>query len=185
MKKLFKITIKLMLSMALSPFLFAFVSTGYSSPVNAASDAECGIWMCLPTGFGDGCSDSKRAFKRRIRHFKPALPRFESCLSKMGGSNSANANSNADKFESKSGYGAQIGVYKECVKTREIGGNSNHPRTSCVQWKTHPETIIKDTTCRISNRDGKRSRTPKHCTKTLRYTEVYRNGQRFGNTHYY
>ncbi|TCT60443.1 hypothetical protein EDB44_11264 [Vibrio crassostreae] len=179
MEQMNKNSIKLLLSMTFSPLLLAFTSTGYSSPVNAASDAECGIWMCLPTGFGQGCSDSKKAFKKRIKRFKPALPSFSSCLSKT------DSGSTTDNFDSKTGYAAQIGAYKECIKTRETGSNSNNSRTICVQWETHPETIIKDTTCRISHRDGERSRTPKHCTKTLRYTEVYRNGQRFGNTHYY
>lgn len=48
----------------------------------AASDAECSIWLCLPTGFPSGCGDAKSAFKKRIKKFKPPLPSFTSCLLK-------------------------------------------------------------------------------------------------------
>lgn len=48
----------------------------------AASDADCSIWLCLPTGFPSGCGDAKRAFKNRIKKFKPPLPNFVGCILK-------------------------------------------------------------------------------------------------------
>ncbi|GIU48848.1 hypothetical protein TUM4438_31150 [Shewanella sairae] len=47
---------------------------------HAASEAECAIWLCLPTGFGSGCGDAKDAFKDRIKKFKPPLPEFLGCV---------------------------------------------------------------------------------------------------------
>ncbi|MFA0249467.1 hypothetical protein AB4480_08100 [Vibrio sp. 10N.261.45.A4] len=158
------------------------LSVSHSSPTQAASDAECGIWMCLPTGFGQGCSESKSAFKKRIKRHKSALPSFSSCLSK------SDSNETTDNFESKTGFAAQIGSYKECVKTERVfGGGRDGDKTKCVEWKTYPAYIIKDTHCSIRREKGSYglTRTPANCTETLRYTEVYRNGQRFGNTHYY
>ncbi|KOE79463.1 conjugal transfer protein [Vibrio alginolyticus] len=46
----------------------------------AASDADCSIWLCLPTGFPSGCGEAKNAFTDRIKHFKSPLPNFSSCL---------------------------------------------------------------------------------------------------------
>ncbi|WP_131450873.1 hypothetical protein [Vibrio metoecus] len=40
-------------------------------------DAECGIWLCLLTGFITGCDATYDAFKKRI---KPPLPPFHECL---------------------------------------------------------------------------------------------------------
>ncbi|PKF50240.1 conjugal transfer protein [Enterovibrio nigricans] len=55
----------------------------------AASDADCSIWLCLPTGFPSGCGDAKSAFKRRIKKLKPPLPNFSSCLLKNSPSGSS------------------------------------------------------------------------------------------------
>ncbi|ANC00457.1 TPA: conjugal transfer protein [Vibrio parahaemolyticus] len=48
----------------------------------AASDADCSIWLCLPTGFPSGCNDAKSAFKQRIKKLKSPLPDFAGCLLK-------------------------------------------------------------------------------------------------------
>lgn len=52
-----------------------------SAPSVAASEADCSIWLCLPVGFLSGCGDAKKAFKNRIKKFKPPLPSFSSCMS--------------------------------------------------------------------------------------------------------
>ncbi len=48
-------------------------------PAVAASQDECAIWLCLPTGFLAGCSDAKKAFERRILKGKSPLPAWGSC----------------------------------------------------------------------------------------------------------
>jgi hypothetical protein len=41
---------------------------------------HCGIWLCLPGGFGNGCSEQKKAFKWRLKKPGcPALPRYSGC----------------------------------------------------------------------------------------------------------
>lgn len=57
------------------------VCMSFSFP-SLASDADCGIWLCLPQGFPSGCGDAKSAFKDRLKKFKPPLPDFASCLLK-------------------------------------------------------------------------------------------------------
>ena len=60
----------------------SLVTLTYAPPTLAASDADCSIWLCLPSGFPSGCGDAKRAFKNRLKKFKPPLPNFTSCLLK-------------------------------------------------------------------------------------------------------
>lgn len=58
-----------------------------SQPAAAASNDECGIWLCLPGGFGSGCSGPKREFIKRITHRpkpKPPLPPYMSCSGGKG-----------------------------------------------------------------------------------------------------
>ncbi len=49
----------------------------------AASEAECSIWLCLPTGFPSGCEQAKSAFKQRIKKLKSPCPAFPDVYSKM------------------------------------------------------------------------------------------------------
>lgn len=45
----------------------------------AASQAECAIWLCLPGGFPSGCSAAYSAFRSRIKHRMSPLPALSSC----------------------------------------------------------------------------------------------------------
>ncbi|WP_234498179.1 hypothetical protein [Vibrio maritimus] len=153
------------------------LSAIYSPNVSAASDAECGIWLCLPTGFTSGCGEARSAFWSRIKSFKSPLPGFHECIKSAPNT----SGHNADNFTSQTGIAAQIASYKVCTQTKRIRRGGEWQET-CVAWETVPATVIKGVRCRI-DKEGHRS--PAHCTKTLRYTEVYRNGQLFGQTHYY
>ena len=62
-------------SLILSSVLVASTLT----PCYAASQTDCGIWLCLPTGFPSGCGAEKAAFLHRMEHFKSPLPSFASC----------------------------------------------------------------------------------------------------------
>lgn len=64
----------LVLSLAVS-ILFMFIP----QEAKAASDKECAIWLCLPTGFGSGCGDAHKAFKKRLKKGKSPLPNWNSC----------------------------------------------------------------------------------------------------------
>ncbi|WP_223866409.1 conjugal transfer protein [Candidatus Enterovibrio escicola] len=76
---------KSLLSVSLSAVVMSGlpITTFTVSPTAyAASDADCSIWLCLPTGFPSGCGVAKNAFKKRIKKFKSPLPNFSSCLLK-------------------------------------------------------------------------------------------------------
>ncbi|EPI2026863.1 hypothetical protein ACSYON_004067 [Vibrio vulnificus] len=137
----------------------------------SASDDECAIWMCLPTGFTTGCSGAKKAFKNRVKKFKPPLPSFSSCLKGSGGEGQ-------DQYSSDYGVAAYIPPRKVCTQYRPTFQGERE----CTQWETQPEQYLKHQRCQ-QNRDG--DRYPRYCTKTVRFTEVYQNGQLFGDTHYY
>ncbi|MGL6316667.1 hypothetical protein [Vibrio sp. WXL103] len=160
----------------------ATMFTTYSPQSQAASDDECGIWMCLPTGFIGGCSGPKKAFKKRVRRGKSPLPSFSSCLVSAPQDQFAiktgpdGAPLGADNFTSRTGIAAHIASHRVCERWHTVGDTQH-----CQTWKTVPSHYVKGTRCHTG--DGYRS--PKHCTRTYRYTEVYRNGQLFGETHFF
>ncbi|HFQ5361944.1 TPA: conjugal transfer protein TraL [Vibrio vulnificus] len=137
----------------------------------AVSDDECAIWMCLPTGFTTGCSGAKKAFKKRVKRFKPPLPSFSSCLRGPG-------EEGEDQYTADYGVVAYIPPRKVCT---HYYSNTREERI-CSTWTVLPEQYLKHQSCR-RDRDGERY--PQYCTTTLRFTEVYRNGLLFGQTHYY
>lgn len=60
------------------------------SPVRAASDDECAIWLCLPVGFVfPECGGARLAMYERLFTFQSPAPSFSSCESP----NSTNSNS--------------------------------------------------------------------------------------------
>ena len=154
--------------------LFAFPMV-FPFSASAASSDDCGIWLCLPTGFKSGCSGPKKAFLKRIKRFKPPLPSFTSCLLK-----GAAPGAQSDKFTADYGYAAYIPPKRYCIKTR-LGFQGE---SACLEWGVHPEQYIKKRRCRKPWRDSSHY-LPKGCRGTVRYTEVYRNGVLFGQPHYY
>lgn len=50
------------------------------SPVRAASEDECAIWLCLPIGFAfPECGPARIAMYERLFQFKAPAPSFRSC----------------------------------------------------------------------------------------------------------
>lgn len=47
--------------------IIAFATTSLYAPESQASNDDCAIWLCLPTGFPSGCGGAKSAFKKRIK----------------------------------------------------------------------------------------------------------------------
>ncbi len=156
--------------------LLTLTASIISLPSQAASDDECAIWMCLPSGFPSGCSGAKSAFKDRVKHFKPALPNFHECVKDTGNS------TGGDQFTAKNGIAAFIPSYKVCVRSEYVRRGSESQR-ECVEWKQTLPEYKKGQRCRY-DRDDKQ-RYPLHCTRTYKYSEVYRNGVQYGETHYY
>ncbi len=62
-----------------------------SPPSYAASEAECAIWLCAPSGFpgAAGCAFALAAMIDRIKSFDPPLPPFGRCS--QNGSNDGNS----------------------------------------------------------------------------------------------
>lgn len=88
--------------------LLATASIGFTAmiaapaPAQAASEAACAIWLCLPAGFPSGCSAAHSEFKHRIKKGRPPLPDFASCA--VGGS-TGNYQMGYERLEScKDGY---------------------------------------------------------------------------------
>lgn len=141
----------------------------------AASQAECAIWLCVPTGFPSGCSSAKSAMIDRIKHFKSPLPSLSSCIV------SAPSNSlpqQASNLRGADGKAAFIPAKTYCAKRTKYD--------SCAEWARHDAQLIKGESCKItySSSSGKRV-SPANCTKTYYYAEVYIDGQKTGETYYF
>ena len=46
--------------------LFGVTTSMISPSVQAASEDECAIWLCLPGGFPSGCGGAKSAMLKRL-----------------------------------------------------------------------------------------------------------------------
>ncbi|MFA1563232.1 hypothetical protein [Aliivibrio fischeri] len=149
----------------------ALISSVYSPPVRAASDDACAIWMCLPTGFGEGCRGPHKEFRKRTRRHQPAMPPFQACMARPKG----DTTEITDRYESKTGVAAYIPSHSVCSNYSSKNG--------CLDYTTVDEQVIKDEACHRTSKEGDYH--PVGCTKTLRYTEVYKNGVLFGQTAYY
>jgi hypothetical protein len=157
-------------------------SATFVKPVYAASQADCSIWLCLPFGFPSGCGDAKKAFKKRIKRFKPPLPHLSSCLIKSGGGNQ----SQEENISSVDGKAAWVPEYTQCKRWKERR-YSDSSRRYCVEWKTIPTHVVENTTCRINYNSDRheRSRTPTNCSQTIRYVRMLMDGTAYGETYYF
>ena len=151
---------KYFLSLLILPFLII------PPPAEAASQDECKIWLCLPSGFPSGCSSAYSAMLRRIRHFQPPLPSFMSCAVSSGSQNAGGASMSFD-----SDYAAYIPSRQVCT------GSPRYNNRQCHQ--TSP-TYIRGTKC-IST---VRFKIPVGCTKTVVYVDIFSEGQAINDTTY-
>lgn len=62
--------------------ILLIASAALTVPVQAASQDECAIWLCLPGGFPSGCGAAHAAMVKRVLRGKSPLPAFESCAVK-------------------------------------------------------------------------------------------------------
>lgn len=76
----------------------AMMATFATSAEASSNDNECGIWLCLPVGFGvQGCSEPKKAFLKRIRKGRSPLPSLGRC---SGGKSEGRYDMVYDPFQS-------------------------------------------------------------------------------------
>lgn len=145
----------------------------------SASEDECAIWLCLPTGFPSGCSGAKDAFIDRITSFPPKspLPSFAGCL--VSPPEAIAAGLQPSEFSFSQDYAAYVPAREVCTKT-EFGQR----REVCVETAIEPEHYVKDTRCVSSGRYGT-SKTPEGCTETYFYVDVFIDGVATGETYYW
>ena len=137
----------------------------------AASDDECGIWLCLPFGFPSGCGGSKSAFKHRIKHGHSPLPNISEC----GGDD--------NDITYRDNVAAVIGEQKKCTHWHQVGGKNG--RKVCDKWDVVPERVIDGEACIHRVIDHEQVRIPEGCIKTLHYVETYDHNVKMGERYYY
>jgi hypothetical protein len=148
-----------------------FVVSGISA--FAASQDECAIWLCLPSGFGEGCDGAHRAFHKRIARHKSPLPQFQECSEDDSGMSSLYTRA------------AFVPEHRECVEWKEYG-SGEETTSKCIEWVTIPEQYIDETRC-VENWDmgGGQYNNPPFCSHTVRAIKVLKDGQPIGYTYYW
>lgn len=131
-----------------------------SMPVSAASQDDCAIWLCLPTGFPSGCSKAKRAFVKRIKKFKPPLPSFTSCMAKRS----------EIPPELRTNDKPSVLTYKEGIAAKMIDGR-----------------YLDGVACRYYrfDKDSEWKLKPKGCLATYQWVETFMDGKPYGGRYYY
>lgn len=140
------------------------------TPVYAASQDECAIWLCLPGGFPNSCGDAKKAMKKRLKKGKSPLPDFSAC---------AVDDDSGSAMSHIFGYAAVVKEHQICKRwiTYHRGDYER-----CTLWETVPAHFVKGTRCR-RNRDGERI--PHECTGTVRYVDMFMDGSPMGETYFF
>lgn len=162
MKKLKKIILAATLAAA------AFAA---NSPVQAASQDECKIWLCLPGGFPTGCGGAKSAMIDRVKNFKPPLPAFSSCAVNPPEGSGSN-------MSFSHGVAAYIPRHQECLRWGYRGD-----ALVCNRSRTVAAQHVKGTSCTRHHESG--LTTPRGCTRTDHWAEVFTEGRKTGGTYYF
>ncbi len=149
----------------------ALLTTVSPYTANAASQAECSIWLCLPGGFPAGCGAAYSAMISRVKHFKPPLPAFSSCaVNPPPGSGS--------HMTFDYGPAALIGEQRTCTGWSMWGGDGGD---QCTQWTNVPAHYIKGTICQHNDNGSE----PPGCVATKMYGDVFIEGTPAGPTFYW
>ncbi len=162
--------------------LFGVTTSMISPSVQAASEDECAIWLCLPGGFPSGCGGAKSAMLKRVKKGKSPLPDFVSCAVK--------GDSGGSSMTYDYNYAAAIQEQRVCKRYTNNhnnggynnGGYNNGGYNSCAEWETVPAHYQKGKACIINNTG---SRTPQGCTGTYRYVDVFIDGALAGDTYFW
>ncbi|WP_072033006.1 hypothetical protein [Plesiomonas sp. ZOR0011] len=147
-------------------------------PAYAASDAECSIWLCLPTGFPSGCGEAKSAFLKRIKNRKSPLPSFSSCSAPAS---SLPPGTPVSNMTSQHGIAAVMSYSRQCTQW----GVDTAAQPICGKWEMKPDKVIRGTSCRVYGNKDHKYRRPEGCLGTTDWVETYMDGQKYGDTFYY
>lgn len=161
--KIFKNNILRGAALVLATFLM-----NVASPVQAASQNECAIWLCAPGGFpSPSCDAPKSAMIHRVEHGKSPLPSLAGCT-KDG--NTGGTTGIADKA-------IHIGAHTE-TRAREVG---EHTRFYRVAIADHWEV---GGSCRIPLGHGEYTRRA-YCSGPYHRIRVFVNQKQVGQTYYW
>lgn len=160
-----------------SLLLMAIILGPLTTPVMAASQDECAIWLCLPGGFPSGCGAAHAAMAKRISHLKPPLPPFSSC--------SANGSGSMNYEQSTAAY---VPEQRVCSK--------KWPRGGCREYREVKAHWVDGASCRFSGRyDGPgeirggnvhySEGTAPRCSSTSNTIQIFDHGKQMGNTFYW
>ncbi|MCX4117209.1 conjugal transfer protein TraL [Aeromonas hydrophila] len=170
----------------LSPIIAIVLSTtGFLPyPSKAASQDECSIWLCLPSGFSASeCGGAKSAMKKRVKKGKSPMPDFGECAVTSPGDDSSQP-----PMRSSHGVAAYIPAHTTCMKWSVSGGggrNGSEKRT-CIETQRVPEQYVKGTSCQRYGGSGHSyAEKPKGCTSTVNWAEVWQGNQQYGDTYYW
>lgn len=144
-----------------------------------ASDADCSIWLCLPMGFPSGCSDAKKAFKKRIKKMKSPLPDFAGCMVKGV---DMPQGVHISKMDAKHGVAAIMSYSEQCSKYEY----DSTGQRQCLETKMLPNSIIKGKRCEKEYFMGSLVKwSPYGCKGTTKWVETFMDGNRYGDRIYY
>lgn len=134
---------------------------------SAASDDECGIWLCAPIGFAPGdCAGPHRAMIRRIHKLQSPLPSLSSCGS----------NVNTDTVVAHDGRAAYIPSHEICLEySEETIYTAYGPKINktCIRYGESGDSWVKDRFCNPNCGNTGCNPDPKGCIRTDYYVEVY------------
>lgn len=150
-----------------------------SAPAMAASQDECAIWICAPSGFTPSqCDAAYEAMMERISPPDPEspLPPFHEC--------SRNGGSSGQSMSANYGMAAFVPTHYKCVSWRYWGRGG----PKCVEQVKVEQHYVKGQRCvRIGGgpNGGPVETYPPGCTRTKRFIDVLVNGDQVGDTYYW
>lgn len=146
-------------------------------------DAECAIWLCLPTKFkASECAKAHKALVKRLAKLKPPLVPLSKCLK------SSNVSVADSQISSNDNVAAFIPSHKECVRYegKTIYGNQGKQVVQeCAEYGYTEDSYVKDKACIPNCGSTGCHPIPAGCTKTVHYVEVLVDGQVFGEPYFY
>ncbi|MBP3748822.1 MAG: hypothetical protein J6I35_04625 [Ruminobacter sp.] len=159
-------------------------NSNYSMPDTSSDyDAECAIWLCLPTKFkASECAKAHKALVKRLAKLKPPLVPLSNCLE------SSSVSVGDAQISSHDNVAAFIPSHKECVRYEEktiYGNRGKQVVQECAEYGYTADSYVKDRSCNPNCGSTGCHPIPAGCTKTVHYVEVLVDGQVFGEPYFY
>ncbi|WP_157608154.1 PhzF family phenazine biosynthesis protein, partial [Ruminobacter sp. RM87] len=115
----------------------------YSIPDTSSDyDAECAIWLCLPTKFrASECAKAHKALVKRLAKLKPPLVPLSSCLE------SSSVSVGDAQISSHDNVAAFIPSHKECIRYEEktiYGNRGKQIVKECAEYGYTDDSYVKD-----------------------------------------